>query len=158
MTNQLIIAASLFYIYFVIGGLATTNILRLTANNTLTVLFSKCYCDNCGYKIPPHLQLPIISYIVCKGKCKNCGIKIPIFPLILEISLFGGMSLITALLKFSMVGVSLSYLFYEAVRILIIILKGKRENQFAKQYCIAVFSMIPLYLLTLFVALLYTIV
>ena len=158
MTNQIIIVISLFLIYFHISGLATTNILRLTANNNLPVLASKCCCDSCGAKIPPHLQLPIISYIICGGKCKNCGTKIPVFPLILELTVLSGMSAITLLLNVTFVAVSASFLFYELVRIVTVVLKGKRNTQFGKQYLIAVLAMLPFYALTLFVAVLYSIV
>lgn len=158
MTNQIVVMISLFLIYFHISGLATTNILRLTAGNTTPVLASKCFCDNCGATIPPHLQLPIISYLVCKGKCRNCGIKIPVFPLFLELTLFLGMSAITVLLECTYFAVSMSFLFYEFVRIATIVLCGKRTEQFAKQYVIAVLSMLPFYVLTLFVALIYQLV
>lgn len=158
MSNQIIIVFSLFFIYYHICGLATTNILRLTTNNTLPILSSKCYCDNCGTTIPPLLQLPIVSFVICKGKCKNCGTKIPLFPLILEIIIFLGMSVISSLTKYTYIGISVSFLFYEIVRITTILLIGKRKTQFAKQYLIAVISMIPFYLSALFVAFLYKIV
>ncbi len=158
MTNQFIIVFSLFLVYYHISGLATTNILRLTANNTLPILSSKCYCDNCGATIPPLLQLPIISYLICRGKCKNCGTKIPLFPLLLEIIIFLGMSIISSLMKYSYISISISFLYYEVVRIVTILVIGKRTSQFGKQYFIAVLSMIPFYLSSLFIVLLYKIV
>ena len=94
MAEHLIIYLALFFIYFHIGGLATTNILRLTKGNSNFVLSSKCECDSCGFKIPAILQLPVVSYIICKGKCKNCGTLIPVFPLILELAVMIGMFLI----------------------------------------------------------------
>ncbi len=30
-------------------------------------------CASCGYKIPFYLNIPILSYIVLRGKCKKCG-------------------------------------------------------------------------------------
>lgn len=158
MTSKTIIIISLFLIYFHISGLATTNILRLTTGNTTPVMASKCYCDHCGATIPPLLQLPIISYIVCKGKCRNCGIKIPVFPLLLELTVLFGMFVITVLLKCTFLAVGVSFLFYELIRILTVVLLGKRVQQFAKQYAIAVTAMLPFYILTLFVALLYSLV
>ena len=156
MTNQSLIVFSLFLIFYNIGGLATTNILRLTKGNKLTIHSSKCVCDNCDAKIPPFLQLPIISYIMCKGKCRNCGCRIPIYPLFLEIVIFLGMSIVSLFFSFSLVGIVFSFMFYEIVRIIVIILRGKRENQFLKQYFIAVFSMIPFLIPCLFVSILYS--
>lgn len=158
MTSRAIIIISLFCVYFHISGLATTNILRLTKGRTTPILASQCYCDSCGAAIPPHLQLPIVSYIVCKGKCKNCGTKIPVFPLLLEVIVLSGMFVITILMKCTFLAVSLSFLFYEVVRIATVIRLGKRSAQFAKQYVIAIFAMLPFYVITLFIALIYRIV
>lgn len=158
MTNHVVVGISLFFVYFHISGLATTNILRLTEGNTASVMASKCCCNSCGAIIPPYLQLPIVSYIACKGKCKNCGVQIPIFPLLLELTVLIGMFAITVLLRCTFLGVSFSFLFYELVRIGVIMLKGKRNTQFGKQYLIAVLAMIPFYVLTLFVALIYSLI
>lgn len=158
MIERLIIYIALFFIYFHIGGLATTNILRLTKGNSLPVLASKCVCDNCGSKIPPSLQLPVISYIVCKGKCKSCGIKIPVSPLFVELAIMLGMFFISVVFNLSVLGITASFLYYEAVRIIILCIKGKRKFNFAKNYVIAVLSMLPFYLLTLFVSLIYSLV
>lgn len=158
MLEQIIIYIALFIIYFHIGGLATTNIIRLTKGNSSSVLSSKCVCDNCGAKIPPLLQLPVISFIVCKGKCKNCGIQIPVFPLFTELSVMLGMFLISIALKLSFLGITASFIYYELLRIIVVIFCGKRETQFAKNYFIAVMSMLPFYLLTLCVSLIYSVI
>ena len=155
MVNQIIIITALFLAYFQISGLATTNILRLTFGCSTPILASKCYCDSCGATIPPHLQLPIVSYIFCKGKCKNCGTRIPVFPLLLELTILTGMFAITVFLNCTFLGVSLSFLFYEVVRIAVIFRRGKRKHQFAQQYLTAVVAMLPFYGFTLFIALLY---
>ncbi len=156
--NQIIIIIAFFLAYFMVSGLATTNILRLTSGNTLPVLSSKCVCDSCGSKITPFYQLPIISFILCRGKCRNCEAKIPTCPLILECVVCLGMFFITAVFKFSFSGVFASFAFYEFVRIFMVIKKGKRENEFKKQYVVAVLAMIPFLLLILFISLLYKIV
>lgn len=153
--DHLLIAIALFLIYYHLGGLSTTNILRLTSGNTKLVNSSKCDCDSCGNKIPPLMQLPIISFVVCKGKCRNCGSIIPLYPLVLEIVVIIGMSLITALFKFTAKGVLLAFLFYEVVRVITITVRGKRESRFVYCYFIAVVSMIPYILCSLFVSALY---
>lgn len=142
--------------YFHIGGLSTTNIIRLTKGNSLPVLASKCQCSNCGSKIPPLLQLPVISFIVCKGKCRECGIKIPIYPLVIEIATMLGMFIISVLLNLSILGITLSFLYYEALRILILCIKGKRKNNFTRNYALALLSMVPFYLSALFISLIHS--
>lgn len=153
--DQIIVIAAFFFVYFHISGLATTNILRLTHGNTLPVLVSKCVCDNCGAAIKPFYQLPIISYILCKGKCRNCKIKIPVEALVLEAVILAGMFMLSGLFAFSFVGVTVSFLYYELIRILLVLKNGKRKTDFAKQYVIAVLAMIPFYLMTMFVAVIY---
>ena len=156
--KKTILYIAFFFVYFHISGLSTTNILRLTRGNSRPVLDSKCCCDKCGYVIPPILQLPIVSYIACKGKCKNCGVRIPEFPLQLELIVLMGMFVITVLMQCSFCAVGFSFLFYELIRIVVVIVLGKRAEQFAKQYVIAVLAMVPFYVLTLFVALIYSLI
>lgn len=153
-----IIIVSLIYIYYHIGGLATTNILRLTKGNNLTVNSSQCVCDSCGAKIPPIFQFPIVSFIICRGKCKNCKSRIPIYHLILEIVIILGMIMLTVIFNFTPIGVVSSFLFYEIIRLITILIRGKRESSFARQYVVAVLSMLPFLLITLFVSLIYTVV
>lgn len=153
--DQIIIIVAFFFVYFHISGLTTTNMLRLTKGNTLPVLASKCVCDKCGAPIKPFYQLPIISFILCKGRCRNCKTKIPLDGLILEIVTLVGMFIVSCLFSFSFLGVTLSFVYYEVIRLLTILKNGKRDRHFAKQYIIAVLAMIPFYLMTMFVALIY---
>ena len=43
------------------------------------------HCTNCGKPIPFSQNIPIISYIVLKGRCKYCGAKIHWHHLVVEI-------------------------------------------------------------------------
>lgn len=158
MAEKFFIAFCLYFYFYHISGLATTNILRLTAGATLPVLSSQCRCDNCGMKITFLLQMPIISYLACQGRCRSCGIKLPQDQLLLELSIFLGMSLITSIIGFTFSSVTMSFLYYELIRILVIAVNGKRKTGFVKQYLIAVLSMIPVYLLTQFLICLYHII
>ena len=158
MQNKIIVILALFYMYYHLGGLATTNILRLTSGNTLPVLSSKCVCDACGARIGVLDQFPIVSFFLCRGKCRNCNTKIPVFPLVLEITVIIGMVAITSAFRMSYMGVLCSFLYYEVVRIVVIMIKGRREEQFIKQYIIAVSIMFTYWIPTLWAAFLYTIV
>lgn len=45
-------------------------------------IFAPNTCDTCGYIIPEEWTLPIIPYILQKGKCLNCGTHISLrYPL-----------------------------------------------------------------------------
>lgn len=155
MIERIVIISAIILVYYNIGGLATTNILRLTVGNTLKIYSSKCICDSCGSQIPPLYQFPIVSFIICKGRCKFCGSKIPLFPLLLEIFVFVGMCLIAIALNFTIISVLISFLYYEIVRIVVVIIKGRRNNQFFLQYFISVISMIPFLLISVFISLIH---
>lgn len=152
MDSRLIVIIAMCAAFYHISGLATTNILRLTKGNTLSILSPKCECDNCGSKINPFLQLPIISYIICKGKCRNCGVIIPKFALGLEIIVLFTMCAVSALFNFSMLGVAVCFVAYELIRIIVIALKGKRSENFAKQYAVAVLMSAVHFVLIEFIA------
>lgn len=158
MQDKAIIMAAMCFAYYHISGLATTNILRLTKGSTLNILSPQCICDNCGGKINPFLQLPIISYIICKGKCRKCGTKIPVFPLLLELAICAGTYLISFICDFSLLSVLLCFIFYEFLRILVVAYLGKRSSNFVKQYLIAVLMTLVHFSLISFMALLKTIV
>ena len=158
MINRVIVVAALFYMYYHIGGLATTNILRLTSGNTLPVLSSKCVCDGCGTPIKVLDQFPIVSYVAAKGKCKHCGAEIPVFPLLLEIAVIVGMITITSMFRISYLGVILSFVYYEIVRLVVLWIKGRREKQFFRQYMIAVLIMFIYWIPTFWAVFLYSIV
>ena len=42
------------------------------------------HCPKCNHKLKPIELIPIISYIISKGKCKNCQQKISPFYIIFE--------------------------------------------------------------------------
>ena len=151
---MILIEFAICFSYFIIGGLATTNILRLLKGSILHVYSSKCYCANCGMKIGFFNQMPIVSYIACRGRCLQCKTPIPVGPLLLEIIVFVGMSVISVLGRFSPVSIICSFLYYEFIRIVCIVRKGRREDSFWLQYIFAVIAMLPYIALIEFMAVL----
>ena len=43
------------------------------------------HCDNCNHELKWYELIPVISYILQKGKCRSCGAKIPFLTVIIEI-------------------------------------------------------------------------
>ena len=78
---------SILIMGLIIGSFLNTIIYRLPIINGLVETRSKfkkfnlvaprSHCDNCSYRIPFYLNIPVVSYIALKGKCFNCGHKIP---------------------------------------------------------------------------------
>jgi len=55
-------------------------------------IFKRSKCDYCGYELSLLDEIPIISYLLLKGKCRYCHSPIPIKLLIIEI--IGGLAYI----------------------------------------------------------------
>ena len=66
------------------------------------------------------------------------------------------MSLISTLFRYAYAGTAWTFLYYEVIRLLVIAIKGRRKQDFFRQFAIAVTAMIPYWLLTLFLNYLYT--
>lgn len=66
-----------------LGSFFNVLIHRLPRNQSIIKPLSSC--ASCGYKIPFYLNIPIVSYIILKGKCKNCGASIHWHHLLVEI-------------------------------------------------------------------------
>ena len=57
-----------------IGSFLNVVILRLPKNESLVKKSS--HCMTCGAKIKFYDNIPLISWLILKGKCRNCGAKI----------------------------------------------------------------------------------
>ncbi len=61
---------SSFILGVIFGSLFNVLIYRLPRN--MSVIYPNSSCPNCGHKIKPHENIPILSYIFLKGKCSSC--------------------------------------------------------------------------------------
>lgn len=72
----------IFVIGAILGSFYAIQITRSLKNKPIIDVNS--YCPNCGKKIGILEKIPIISYIILKGKCKHCNKKINKTYIILE--------------------------------------------------------------------------
>jgi leader peptidase (prepilin peptidase)/N-methyltransferase len=87
-----------------IGSFLNVCILRLPAGESLVLPAS--HCPKCNYSLKFYDNIPIVSYLVLRGKCRNCRAAISLqYPLV-EL-----MTAIMALLLFWKFGLSLKLLF-----------------------------------------------
>ncbi len=88
----------------IVGSFLNVCIYRIPSEKS--IVFPASHCPACEHPIKIYDNIPIISYILLRGKCRNCGEKIsPIYP---------GVELLTAALSFLLFrkyGLSLGYLF-----------------------------------------------
>jgi len=67
------------YIFLVFIGLAIGSFLNVVIYrlpNDMSIIKPRSYCPACGRAIPFYLNIPIISYLMLKGRCRYCGTKI----------------------------------------------------------------------------------
>ena len=87
------------------GSFANVCIFRLP--NEGNVVSGRSFCPKCKQKIVWYDNIPIISYIILKGKCRNCDYRIAFQYLVVEI-----LSLISFTLIYYLFGISLTTLFF----------------------------------------------
>ena len=59
------------------------NKMPLAAQERFNLLFPSSRCSHCGHKIRPWENIPVISYLLLRGKCSQCGVKIGLrYPLV----------------------------------------------------------------------------
>ncbi|GBF32752.1 peptidase [Desulfocucumis palustris] len=72
-----------------------------------SILFPPSHCPNCQKKIKIYDLLPVISYLLLRGRCRFCGERIGIrYPLV---EIITGMLFMALLLKFALTPVLLKY-------------------------------------------------
>ncbi len=77
-----------FLIVFFIFGSVMGSFYHLVAtrlSNDESIIFPGSHCKSCNHKLKWYENIPIISFIIQKGKCRSCGAKIPLSCLIVEI-------------------------------------------------------------------------
>jgi leader peptidase (prepilin peptidase)/N-methyltransferase len=97
-----------FYIFAIIFGAVVGSFLnvcicRLPRDES--IVFPPSHCPKCDFNIPFYDNIPILSYIILRGKCRSCGLPISIqYPLV---ELVNGLLILFLFMKF---GASLTFL------------------------------------------------
>ena len=60
----------------IVGSFSNVCIYRIPRNES--VIYPASHCPKCRTKIKPIDNIPLLSYILLKGRCRNCGSKISI--------------------------------------------------------------------------------
>jgi leader peptidase (prepilin peptidase)/N-methyltransferase len=48
-----------------------------------SVIFGSSHCPACGAAIKPYDNVPIVSFLVLRGRCRSCSVRIPVrYPLV----------------------------------------------------------------------------
>ncbi len=82
MTTYLIPIFIVIFLYgIVIGSFLNVCIYRIP--NKENIVTTRSHCMSCGHQLKWYELLPLISFVVQKGKCRECGTKLSVqYPLI----------------------------------------------------------------------------
>ena len=136
--QTILIHFAIFFVFYIIGAYATTDILRLLKGCSTSINAPDCYCPSCHCKISLRDQLPIVSYIKNHGACYHCKSPIPFSDLFLEIFLFLSLSGISFVLNYSWLAYFICLLFYELTKVAFLCRYGRREINFAKNLFLSI--------------------
>jgi len=65
------------------------NVLIYRLPRGLSIVYPSSYCPKCKSKIRFYDNLPLLGYLLLKGRCRSCGEKIPFRYLIVEVTTAG---------------------------------------------------------------------
>jgi len=77
----------IYVILFIFGSIMGSflNVLAVRLSNNESILWPSSHCHNCSHKLKWYELIPIVSYIIQKGKSRCCKNRIPISYLIVEV-------------------------------------------------------------------------
>ena len=77
----------IYIIIFIFGSIMGSflNVLAVRLSNNESIIYPRSHCHNCNHKLKWYELIPIISYVIQKGKSRCCHTRIPISYLIVEI-------------------------------------------------------------------------
>lgn len=77
----------IYVIIFMFGSIMGSflNVLAVRLSNNESIIYPSSHCHNCQHKLKWYELIPILSYIIQKGKSNCCNTRIPISYLIVEI-------------------------------------------------------------------------
>ncbi len=73
-TQSYIVYVFLAFMGLALGSFLNVVIYRLPEGKS--IIKPRSSCPKCGYAIPSYLNIPVLSWIILRGKCKSCGEKL----------------------------------------------------------------------------------
>ena len=81
MALSTLIGIFVFLFGLIIGSFLNVCILRIPSGKSIVLPASSC--PKCGEAIRPYDNIPVLSYVLLRGKCRGCHTKIsPMYPLV----------------------------------------------------------------------------
>ena len=89
----------------IVGSFLNVCICRIPKGES--IIFPGSHCPHCQRSIPFYDNIPLVSYLLLRGKCRYCQ-----GPISSQYPLVEGVTALSSFLLFSRFGISWSYLFY----------------------------------------------
>jgi len=96
MTYDLVLSLFALITGMVVGSFLNVCICRMPKGES--VVFPPSHCPQCDYRIRWHDNIPLVSYLLLRGKCRGCGMHISMqYPLV---ELLNGLLTLALFLRF----------------------------------------------------------
>jgi leader peptidase (prepilin peptidase)/N-methyltransferase len=95
----------IFILGLIVGSFSNVCIYRIPRNES--IIYPASHCPKCRSSISPKDNIPLLSYILLKGRCRNCKSKISIQYPIVEL-----LTGLTYLIIYLIYGLSIQTLIY----------------------------------------------
>ena len=73
-----------------VGGIMTGSFIGVVAHRMprgTSVVGGRSMCDSCGTQIAAYDNVPVLSWLMLRGRCRSCGARIPVRYLLVELAL-----------------------------------------------------------------------
>ncbi|HUC85181.1 MAG TPA: prepilin peptidase, partial [Candidatus Acidoferrales bacterium] len=89
-------------VFFVLGCIVGSflNVCIYRMPRDLSIVTPPSHCPHCKYSIPFYLNVPLLTWLMLKGRCKNCGA--PISPRYFIVELLTGLMFLACWLAFGL--------------------------------------------------------
>ena len=109
-TNDVFFYACVFFVGLCIGSFLNVCIYRLPASKS--IVRPRSMCPNCGNFIPFYDNIPVLSYLLLRGRCRYCkNVISPRYPVV---ELLTGLFALITVLKFGLTVSALVYFLFIA--------------------------------------------
>lgn len=116
MTPSILFGILAFLFGLIIGSFLNVCILRIPSGKSIVMPASAC--PKCGDPIRPYDNIPVLSYLILRGKCRKC--KTPISPMYPLVEFLTGLLFLACYAVFGLTIEALKWAIFSAVMIVLV--------------------------------------
>jgi leader peptidase (prepilin peptidase) / N-methyltransferase len=115
--SQSVIPLGAFLFGLLVGSFLNVCILRIPAGKSIVLPASSC--TKCGRAIAPYDNIPVLSWLILRGKCRNCKTKIsPMYP---AVELVTGLLFVACYFAFGLTVDALKWAIFSALLVVLMV-------------------------------------